>query len=351
MRIAYVAHVNGGRGSGVISKIASQVEYWRAEGHAVRLFIATTDGDEPWQQSLGDVIVCRYGGPLSRLIAMARLVRAVRDFAPHLIYQRWELFYPPMLWFPGRSALVLEINTDDKAEGALGSRVRATYNALTRWIHLRRARAFVFVTPELSERTGFSRFRAKHRIITNGVDLSAYPVLPVVQAGEPRLVFVGTARQPWHGVDKLIGLAALRPGWRFDIVGIEAEAALPNVAWHGIQERARVIEILAEADVGVGTLALHRKSMNEACPLKVREYLAVGLPVLYGYGDPDADGLGPYALRIANTETNVTEALDAIDAFVTASRGVRVPREAVAHIDVRVKEGQRLALFDELVRT
>ena len=42
-------------------------------------------------------------------------------------------------------------------------------------------------------------------------------------------------------------------------------------------------------------------------------------------------------------------ALDAIDDFVTRSRGVRVPRSAVAHIDVAVKEGQRLALFDELV--
>ena len=351
MQIAYYAHVNDARRSGVFLKIAGQIDRWRAAGHDVRLFVATRDTDDPWTSAVGDVVVGRYGGPLSRLRAITALVEGIRAFKPSLVYLRWDMFYPPMLRLPGRAPLVLEINTDDKGEGAIGSRIRSTYHAWTRWILLGRARGFVFVTSELSERTSFARFGAKHRVVTNGVDLASYPILPAVERPGPRLVFVGTAGQPWHGIDKLLALAAQRPDWRFDIVGMDAAIAPPNVVWHGALERARVIDILAGADVGVGTLALHRKSMNEACPLKVREYLAMGLPILYGYEDPDADGLGPYVLRIANTETNVTDALDEIDAFVTRSRGVRVPREALAHIDFGVKEAQRLALFDELVRT
>jgi glycosyltransferase involved in cell wall biosynthesis len=357
MRIAYFAHVNAARRSGVLHKIAGQVDQWSAAGHSVRLFVATRDHDDPWSERLGDrVVVRRYDGPASRIRTMARLVERVRAFHPDLVYLRWDLFYPPMLRFPRRVPLVVELNTDDEAESALGSRLRSTYNRLTRGLLLGRARGFVFVTSELSAKPSFAGFKAVHRVVTNGIELAAYPSLPAVEGPAPRLAFVGTADQPWHGVDKLVELAARRPDWRFDIVGLGADTALlapgprpPNVTWHGALERARVVEVLATADIGVGTLALHRKAMTEACPLKVREYLAVGLPILYGYADPDADALGRYALRIENTETNVIDALDAIDDFVTRSRGVRVPRPAVAHIDVAVKEGQRLALFDELV--
>jgi len=359
MKIAYVAHVNGARRSGVLPKIAGQIEQWRAAGHEVRLFVATRDDDDPWTERVGQVAIHRYAGPIARLRAMTRLVEGVRTYRPALVYLRWDLFYPPMLGFPRRAPLVVEVNTDDVAEAALGSRLRPIYNRWTRRLILGRAQALVFVSSELSGKPTFRGFRGIHRVITNGIDLAAYPSLPAVEGPAPRLAFIGTAGQPWHGIDKLVALAGRRPAWRFDIMGMDAEAGLPgvapeaiprNVTWHGAVDRAGVLDVLAGADVGVGTLALHRKSMDEACPLKVREYLAVGLPILYGYRDPDADDLGPYSLRIGNTETNVIDASDAIDAFVMRSRGIRVPRSAVGHIDVAVKEGQRLALFDELVR-
>ena len=353
MRIAYFAHLNEGRGSGVVSKISAQVGQWRREGHTVRLFIATTDVDTSWTSVLGDTVVCRYGGPLSRLRAMARLVRSVRGFRPAIVYLRWELFYPPMLFFPAGAPLVAEINTDDATEAALGSPVRARYNALTRGLLLRRAAAFVLVAAELGRVPSYRRFKARQVVITNGIDLAAYPSLPAPSEGPPRLVFIGTPEAPWNGVDKLVTLATMRPGWCFEIAGVEPVPgpALPNLAWHPLLERAEVLRLLGRADVGVGTLALHRKSLDDGSPLKVREYLAVGLPVLYAYADADADGLGaPYVLRIANTETNVVDELAAIDSFVGAARGVRVPRSSVAGIDVTTKERQRLALFADLAR-
>lgn len=354
MRIAYFAHVNAARRSGVLQKVAGQAGQWRAAGHEVRVFILTREADDPWTELVGNVVIRRYAGPLSRIKALIRLVEAVRAFGPGLVYLRWDLFYPPMLRFPRRAPLVIEINTDDVAESAIGSRVRVVYNRLTRGLLLGRARAFVFVTSELSAKPSFAGFKATHRVVTNGIELAAYPSLPAIGGPEPRLAFVGTAGQPWHGLDKLVELAYRRPEWRFEIMGMDndvwaTQAPPSNVTWHGALDRAGVIEVLATADVGVGTLALHRKSMNEACPLKVREYLAVGLPILYGYADPDADFLGSYVLRIENTETGVIDAIDAIDDFVTRSRGVRVPRSAVGHLDVAVKEGQRMALFDELV--
>jgi glycosyltransferase involved in cell wall biosynthesis len=262
------------------------------------------------------------------------------------------MFYPPMFWFPRGAALAAEVNSDDVREYALGSHGRARYNSATRRFLLGRARALVFVTDELSASQSFRSFRGRHRVVTNGIRLDEYPVLPAPDNERPRLAFVGTAGQPWHGIDKLVRLAAMRPDWQFDLVGMERTTldGPPNVTWHGQLERPDVLAVLARADVGVGTLALHRKSMSEACSLKVREYLAVGLPVMYAYRDPDADSLGPYSLRISNTETNVEDDLERIDAFVAASRGVRVPRAGIGHIDMACKEAERLALFEELAR-
>ena len=349
MRIAYLAHINDGRGSGVVAKLAAQVDRWRREGHTVRLFVATADVDDSWHGVLGDATVSRYGGPVSRLRIMTALVRGIRAFRADLLYLRQDLFYPPMLWFPAHVPVVIEVNTDDLAEAALGSRIRQRYHAWTRRFLLRRAAAFVFVTAELSRLPSFARTTARREVISNGIDLAAYPVLPPVADGPPSIVFVGTSGQSWHGIDKLETLAGLRPEWRVDVVGIEDPGdSVKNIRWHGPLERAAVLTVLASADVGIGTLALHRKSMDEASPLKVREYLAVGLPVLYGYRDPDADDLQPFVLKIANTPTNVVDELDRIDGFVHGARGSRVPRARVAQIDTSVKEGQRLALFRDL---
>jgi hypothetical protein len=41
------------------------------------------------------------------------------------------------------------------------------------------------------------------------------------------------------------------------------------------------------ADMGIGTLALHRINLKEGSVLKVREYYARGLPFIYGYEDSD----------------------------------------------------------------
>ena len=350
VRIAYFAHVSGGSRSGVFQKIAAQVDHWRTRGHIVRGFIATRDDPDPWRSSLGDCTVGQYASPSSRMRVMVNLVRAMRSYDPNVAYLRWDLFYPPMVWFPEQAALVLEVNTDDLHEYALGSRTRSLYNTLTRDVMLTRARALVFVTSELSRCASFARYTGRHLVVTNGIDLAAYPELPAVERGPLRLAFVGSDREPWHGVDKLMTLAAMRPEWCFDVVGPrnESRTSPPNVRWHGSLERADVLSVLAKADVGVGTLALHRNVMTEACPLKVREYLAVGLPVLYAYIDSDMGSLGSWCLRIANSESNIVDEIDRIDAFVRGCRGTRIPRSSVAHIDLRFKEQQRLALFDDL---
>src|SRR5581483_6100961 len=146
-------------------------------------------------------------------------------------------------------------------------------------------------------------------------------------------------------------LAEREPAWRFDLVGAELPGVPPNVTCHGYLGEEAYRAILARADVGVGTLALHRLGMNEACPLKVRRYLAHGLPVILGHEDTDFIGADPwFLLRLPNTEENVRANLDRIRSFVERVRGRRVPRaEVEPRLGLAGKERQRLAYLAEVI--
>jgi hypothetical protein len=105
--------------------------------------------------------------------------------------------------------------------------------------------------------------------------------------------------------------------------------------------------LLAAADVGFGSLAMHRIGAEENPALKVREYLARGLAVIIGCHDPDFGEADDQVLRLPNTEDNIADHLDEIDRFVARWQGKRVPRDLVAHLDLDAREATRLRFLAE----
>ena len=88
--------------------------------------------------------------------------------------------------------------------------------------------------------------------------------------------------------------------------------------------------------------------MHEASPLKVREYLALGLPTIIGYKDTDFPQGAPFLLELPNVENNVDFAADAILRFVEEWKNKRVPRSEVLHLDLKKKERERLRFLKEV---
>jgi hypothetical protein len=122
---------------------------------------------------------------------------------------------------------------------------------------------------------------------------------------------VGSPGMSWHGVDKLVWLAEQYPELHIHIVGYSKDdlsQSIPeNVSLHGYLQPADVKQVLMKTDVAFGTLALHRKKMMEASPLKVREALAYGIPVVLGYDDTDLrDVKSDLFLFLPNTPDNVS---------------------------------------------
>ena len=332
MRIAYVCHWDLATGDGVAKKIAAQSTAWRDAGHHVEVF-AVAPGT-------------------GRARASRELARQVRRFAPDLLYLRYDLFLPPVWALARRFRTVVEVNSDDRAEFARRrGRAARAYNELNRRVLLGRADGLVFVTEELASSRSFAGFRQPRAFVANGVTLGPEAPAPS-PAARPRALFLGSTGQPWHGVDKLAALAAALPELDVDVVGYTAEelanavSAVPaNVRPHGRLAREGYEPILRRADVGIGTLALHRKQMEQAAPLKVREYLESGLPVVIAYDDVDLRGVDAWwLLRLENREGTFDAAR--VRAFVESVRGRRVPRaEVEPRISWAAKERERLAFL------
>lgn len=177
---------------------------------------------------------------------------------------------------------------------------------------LNRAVGIVGVTREIAdhEQSRISRKLPQH-IYTNGIDYINYPNLGDERSEVPRFLFVAAQFSPWHGLDRIIdALAADATTCEVHVVGhctpeqLLSMSTDPRFHCHGELTQAQIQGLSAQMDVGLSSMALDRNGLKEACTLKVREYLAGGLPVYSGHTDA---GLPPDFLYYHKGEPVVTE--------------------------------------------
>ena len=108
----------------------------------------------------------------------------------------------------------------------------------------------------------------------------------------PEIIFIASYFFPWHGLDLLLAvmkknsdifvlhlIGGLSP--EDEIIALEDN----RIIVHGHIDSQSIREISEKCWLGLASFALYRKNMQEACTLKVREYLAMGIPVFSGYRD------------------------------------------------------------------
>lgn len=352
MRIAYVCYWNAFRPAGVPTKISMQVRTWRELGHDAVVFCLSPAGPAGAEPQL-PARVFAFSSLAQRVRATTRLFRAVRNYEPDVVYLRDDSFLPPPVALLRRFPSAMEVNSANEREMRLAGTGQRLYGKLNDRLLRGAVKGFVAVGHELA--LDIEPLGKPVTVVTNGIRLDEWPPPRPPVPGPPTLVFLAGTDVPWHGIDKLLGLARALPDFRFQLIGVDrarwAAEAPPNAELHDTASRERYQPILAAADVGVGVLALHRKWQREVSTLKVPEYLACGLPVILAYEETDLVGLDPwYVLRLPNTESNVRDHAGDVRAFVEAVRGRRVPREEIAGlIDARVKERARLDFLSRLV--
>jgi glycosyltransferase involved in cell wall biosynthesis len=229
-----------------------------------------------------------------------RKVRAaIAEFRPDLVYERYNLFLPSGVR-AARAAgvpIFLEVNAPLFEErgrfGGLSLRRLAKWSEDYVW---RNADAVLPVTRVLAERVRAAGVPDERiHVIPNGINEREFSDLPSPEDAKRRLGlegrfvlgFVGFMRD-WHGLERVVEFmaGAGRPDLHALFVGdgpardgLERRAAQlglrDRVTVTGVVQRAEIPAVLAAFDV-----ALQPAVVEYASPLKLFEYLAVGLPVL-----------------------------------------------------------------------
>jgi glycosyltransferase involved in cell wall biosynthesis len=361
MRIASISlHWPRTLNSGVGKKLDRQIKLWQAGGHEARLFMHTSRYTPASELLPAEVFPYEVSGKLrtelNRIRAAVQLVEAVQAYRPDLVYLRLGMYVWPIHRLAEIAPVIGEANTNDLTQHEGLGGVYALYNRLTRGLLLRRLCGLVTVSRELAAAPAFTAFHKPIRVIANGIDLENQSPLPAPSNPVPRLAFIGNPGYLWHGVDKLVTLAKLHPDLQVEVIGYDQLAGfetLPaNLHTHGYLATAAYERILTNADAAISSLGLHRIGLKEASPLKSRECLALGLPLVVAYIDTDMHDLNlDFILRIPNQEDNVLSHGKAIRDFAYRMRGRRVDRQKIGMIDQANKEAERLDFFYEIIST
>ncbi|WP_147392271.1 glycosyltransferase family protein [Algoriphagus lacus] len=159
---------------------------------------------------------------------------------------------------------------------------------------------------------------------------------------------MGTPDQPWQGFDILEQLAQDLPEFDFHVVGL-LKPSYSNVYYHGFLSAEKYLPIMMKCHVCIGTLALFRKNMEEACPLKIREYIANGFPIIIGYKEAmfeDHSHLPEWALEIDPRNPNLVS----IREFCVRVKDRIVSNaEAFPLVDSSILEKRRVDFFDSIL--
>lgn len=354
MKVSFIAHWNEGPESGVFKKIVSQVELWQTAGIAPTLIVFSSSNKEIfWRRHLPDQVNFKFYKYkyFSRIGVWWSIMQFLRKTSPDIVYSRLDLI-PSLLFIQRTIPLIIEINSNDLQEYRSRSFLVRTIYRIFRFFIFKRSSGLVFVSKELAIQDAMNPSVRPYIVIGNGIDLSKISQFVRPENRSPRIVFIGTEGQAWHGLDKIMALSKTKKNWQFDIIGFNSSrlSDVPsNVTVYGKMSYEEYVSILKSADLAFGTLALHRKGMNEASPLKVREYLAHGIPTIIGYKDTDFDDDEHFLLKIPNNESNVMANQDEIVKFVELCRSIRVPREAILHLDQGKKEEERIKFFRTFV--
>lgn len=159
--------------------------------------------------------------------------------------------------------------------------------------NIRSAAIIAGVTPEIVHHE-LARVRSAKPSMTfpNGIDLDQQPVAADERGSVPELLFVASTFSAWHGLDLLLdNLSHTDADFKLHLVGDvdsrnhQRAAQDPRVVLHGRLSPDSIRALSARAWIGISSFALDRMGMQEACTLKVREYLASGLPTYAGYRD------------------------------------------------------------------
>ncbi|MEE6295628.1 hypothetical protein [Georgenia wangjunii] len=351
--IANVFGFDPSRHPGILDRLFDRMNLWRQSGVRAEIIVCCRE------ESRMPHIEAPKGHGLhvlsgrNSLHASLQIPRTLRRLSFDAMYLRSDPF-PAVIAAARKWPTVLELHGDIAAEKKLLSAPQRIMAGLAPWL-IRSVNGIVFVDPSLANLPHLNLSNVPHTVITNGIVLPAtdpaYAEPPASTVARPRCILSVGSPYAWQGVDKYLALAKQLPEFDFFVVGVTdvPSNAPSNVHVLAFQGLDALNDVLRTMDVGFGNLALERVGRRTPSPLKVREYLAKGLPCIIAHEDPDlprAQGVLNLGYGFEVDQQSVT----AVRSFVRHWKGRSVPRETMELVSARPKEQKRLAFVHTVLQ-
>lgn len=168
-------------------------------------------------------------------------------------------------------------------------------------------RAVCGVTPEIAgheaSRMGGGR---QALVFPNGVYAARRIPLADEREGALKMVMVSSDFRFWQGLDTVLDRledegnlgCELHLAGRMNEVLERRARSLDGVHVHGLLDDGGVEGLLARADAGLSSMAVYRKGLAQASPLKTRSCLLRGVPVAGVFEDPSFPEAFPHYLEL-----------------------------------------------------
>lgn len=158
--------------------------------------------------------------------------------------------------------------------------------------------------------------------LANGINVDSYPSTGFVpfDGNTLDMVFIASKFEPWQGLEGMLNRLEKYPGHvkvNLHLIGElsqeqitllkQAKNSNISILPHGTLYNDGLNLLMEKANIAISTLFLSKKNMQEACPLKSREYIARGLPFVYAYKDTDLRGNEYFAKRLDEENYSIEE--------------------------------------------
>ncbi len=229
---------------------------------------------------------------------------------------------------------------------------------------IRYVKGIIGVTDEI---TNYQQKRQKRKLgytLSNGIDVDKYPLKQYVDYNGSvlNMIILTGYTSDKHGIDRILKSMSQYHGEiiiNFYIVGMVGENDKllskelkldKQVFFIDFSEKKEIDILFNQIHIGVGSMAFFREGLQEASPLKVRDFLSRGLPFFYGYEDTDLNAnidSNQYFLKFENNNSliDMQKVVDFFEPILKDKTHIQKIREyALQTVDYQSKI-QKFILF------
>ncbi|MBK7638874.1 MAG: hypothetical protein IPJ22_02140 [Bacteroidetes bacterium] len=203
--------------------------------------------------------------------------------------------------------------------------------------------------------------------VSNGINVSKIPLKPKIEYNKSQidLIMMSSTANDWHGVDRLIkGLISYKGATKVKVhlIGnftstvkslIKVNKLDEDVVFYPKTFGEDLNNLLFKMHIGIGSLGMHRIPLKQGSVLKVKEYMAMGMPFIIAHDEIDLidkEDISKYYLQFPADDSaiDIQRIVDFADIiFKEENYRENIRNLAFKYVDMSVKMKQLFEVIDK----